>query len=129
MMQAYRSHKLVHAGRIQGISYNAAGEPCRMQVGGKQYDVPNDILVRAPSLGVGDFLVLYEGGYLSVSPAAAFEAGYTLVEGDAAEGRDWGDLSQAEKSAVIDHHISLWRQSGGADDPVDPPCDVEGAPV
>lgn len=82
MMRRYRSHKLVDAGKIQGISYNAAGEPYRMLVGGSQIEVPNDILLRTPNLGIGDYLVKYEDGYLSVSPAAVFEAGYTLLEVD-----------------------------------------------
>lgn len=88
MMRRYRSHKLVEAGKIQGITFNAAGDAVRMQVGGQQYDVPNDILVRAPSLGVGDYLVKYDDGYMSVSPAAVFEAGYAPLE-------DGGDVEGA----------------------------------
>lgn len=127
MMQRYRSHKLVDAGKIQGISYNAAGEPYRMQVGGRQYDVPNDILIRAPNLGVGDYLVRYADGFLSVSPAAVFEAGYVLDEPPTA-----AKYEHISTGFRLDESGALksFRETGGKpaeDDGL--PSDVEGAPV
>lgn len=127
MMQRYRSHKLVDAGRIQGISYNAAGEPYSMQVGGRQYDVPNDILIRAPNLGIGDYLVRYEDGYLSVSPAAAFEAGYVLEEPATAVKYEHVNIGfRRDESGTLKSFLEIGGKPA-EDDGL--PSDVEGAPI
>lgn len=40
--------------------------------------VPPEFMARATPLP-GGYLVIYEDGYMSFSPAAAFESGYTLI--------------------------------------------------
>jgi hypothetical protein len=39
-----------------------------------------DVPAMAEKASLGDYAVIYEDGYKSVSPKAAFEDGYTLVE-------------------------------------------------
>jgi hypothetical protein len=81
MMQEYKSHKIVQAGRIQRI--HTVGDVIDfVEAGGKQYQVPPGFAAREKQPEIGDYLVRYEDGYLSWSPAAAFEGGYRLVEDD-----------------------------------------------
>jgi hypothetical protein len=81
----YRCHKVVRAAKI------AAVEPNHL-VGGAilyfdeaalavdpHYVVQSWVAKHAPQ--VGGYLVCYDDGYESYSPAAAFEAGYTLLTG------------------------------------------------
>jgi len=83
-LASYRSHKVVRAGRILGIlpsvtaalnldvetatgdraSAQASASMCaRFQDGGR-------------SLEVGDYYVVYDDGYTSLSPKEAFDGGY-----------------------------------------------------
>lgn len=86
----FRSHKVVEALRITGIEptaedgtvgilvTNPAGEASRVET------APGWQLKHLPD--VGGYLVNYADGYLSYSPATAFEEGYTLIsEGAVAE--------------------------------------------
>ena len=84
MMQRYKSQKEVWAGKIQGVHMAGDGDRVaervtRIQVGGRQYEVPADFSARGTP-EIGDWLVQYDDGYISWSPAKAFEEGYTLVE-------------------------------------------------
>lgn len=79
-LQFYTSHKRVQAGKIQRVIVTDFGTKKRVnfvEVGGKQYDVPADFGARGVP-EVGDWFIRYADGYLSWSPAAAFEEGYTL---------------------------------------------------
>ena len=90
----YRSHKVVRAGKIMAIWFE---DPDRID------DHGSNVLVVVSGLGyakpvrldiswfdkheprVGGYLVAYDDGYISFSPAKAFEEGYTLIEEDS-----WG---------------------------------------
>lgn len=85
----YRSHKIVKAARIVGfelprvtIDFNAVPEDTdpfptsdlvRMTV-----ELDASVFARG-NPRIGDYLVIYDDGYASFSPAAAFEGGYSLL--------------------------------------------------
>lgn len=81
-MKTYRSHKVVEAAKIVDAGLAADtfdGSICvliRTDDGASHALPRHDRFVAAVA---GDYLVKYDGGYLSVSPAPAFEAGYTEV--------------------------------------------------
>ena len=73
----WKCHKVVNAGKIMFLSTNPRiavivedrdGEPCNviMPEGWSARGMP----------GIGDYIVVYENGYKSWSPAKAFEDGY-----------------------------------------------------
>ena len=73
----WKSHKIVKAGKIlimpgegSGVVTveDANGAPCKVQM------PPNAFARGRPSLG--DYIVIYDDGYKSWSPAKAFEDGY-----------------------------------------------------
>ena len=79
----YRSHKVVRAAKITGVS---EGElPLTLfrwhLDNGAVVDVEEALATRVPSntSAIGGYLVAYEDGFLSWSPGATFEGGYTLV--------------------------------------------------
>lgn len=73
-MRKFQSHKIVEAEQISEITGNGR----IILVDGESIPTPADLFARYhPS--AGDYLVRYDGGYLSVSPRAAFESGYTEV--------------------------------------------------
>lgn len=80
-LQSYKSHKVVLAARIVGLI-----EPPASQLeldpgdGGPNiwHEVPGDFF-RRHRPAAGGYLVVYEDGYQSFSPAEAFEGGYRLV--------------------------------------------------
>jgi hypothetical protein len=82
MMRRYQSHKIVEAALIvdigepkhPGESYPVATDD------GETMDVPASVFARGRA-SIGDYMVRYApDGYLSWSPAKAFEDGYTLIE-------------------------------------------------
>jgi hypothetical protein len=90
-LQRYRSHKVVNAAKIAGVSqYRNTGEGGLTFVDGQQLMVsPTYMAKHAPQ--PGGYFVVYEDGYESWSPAEAFEAGYTALAfewDDAKECRD-----------------------------------------
>ncbi|MEE9471214.1 MAG: hypothetical protein V3W32_05790 [Gemmatimonadota bacterium] len=75
-MPRYKCHKEVHALKIIGIS-----EDRSTLYHGRDF-APIDVepaWVAKHDPQVGGYLVVYEDGYTSYSPAEAFEAGYTLI--------------------------------------------------
>lgn len=80
MLPQWKCHKVVRAGKI---SLMAADEPngqlmIHAEPSNMPFAVPLDFLQRhAPERG--GYLVVYEDGYLSYSPADVFEAGYHLL--------------------------------------------------
>lgn len=83
----YRSHKLVEAGEIlEVIAPDRLGAPGTLIVrkvdgGTVGVEMSVELYRRGGHIPqVGDRLMLYPDGYLSISPKAAFEDGYTLVE-------------------------------------------------
>jgi hypothetical protein len=87
MLQRYKSHKTVEAGKIQrihtvSIISLSGGHDFVIEfveAGGTQYPVPIGFAARGKQPEIGDYLVRYEDGYLSWSPAKAFEDGYDLL--------------------------------------------------
>lgn len=83
----YESHKVVWAAKIVGVERNHAGGQIVQKIwvrpDGAQHD--NDpieefwptVAEMAEKAEVGGWAILYPDGYRSVSPAKAFEEGYT----------------------------------------------------
>ena len=85
-LASWRSHKVVKAGRLMRqqpesdpgeldvilIVEDVNGAPCKI-------GVPRDFFARKVPFP-GDYIVIYDDGYKSWSPAKAFEEGYTRVE-------------------------------------------------
>ncbi len=75
----YRSHKIVKAAPIVSIGPKTSeGTQAVLILEDNEPFVPN-VAEMADKANVGDYAVEYEDGYRSVSPAAAFEAGYTEI--------------------------------------------------
>ena len=87
-MRRWRSHKIVEAEVIDRVEINTSDR--RTSGGsievrdGETVVVPRGFFARNKPLP-GDYLVRYGNGYLSWSPHAAFEDGYTEVEPTALE--------------------------------------------
>jgi hypothetical protein len=78
----YRSHKVVGAAQI--IEINAAFIMVHAPGDGehpeRSWAIPHAVELSARyAPKVGDYLVQYEDGYLSISPKAAFEGGYSAI--------------------------------------------------
>jgi len=74
-MRGYRCHKIVQAGKIREIGRETLlieGEESLRWVGIGWMQKHEPV--------IGGYLVIYEDGYASFSPAEAFEKGYTLIE-------------------------------------------------
>jgi hypothetical protein len=79
-MPKYRCHKEVWALKIAAVLPDEWGVGLRFEDRGFYVRAfTNDQLQGKPKPEVGMYLVIYEDGYTSFSPAAAFEDGYTLV--------------------------------------------------
>ena len=79
----WRSHKTVQAGKIKSIEHHSmdANFLLEGEVGDFELTVDNKVFARGwPS--IGDYIVVYEDGYISWSPARPFEDGYTIMDGD-----------------------------------------------
>lgn len=74
-MKEYVSHKKVMAAKILEVASDGS---LRLD-DGNQFPKLDHIKYEPKE---GDYLVRYEDGYHSISPKAAFENGYTLVEGN-----------------------------------------------
>ena len=80
LLPHWKCHKVVQAGRI---SLMARDEPNGMlmvhaEPSNMPFAVPLDFL-RRHNPEIGGYFTVYEDGYISYSPAAAFEAGYSLI--------------------------------------------------
>lgn len=81
----YESHKIVQAARIVGFDVGASGTRLCALVDNPNNDVMHErfnptvpeMLDRA---SLDDWAMLYPDGFKSISPAKAFEEGYTRVE-------------------------------------------------
>lgn len=91
--RTYRSHKVVEAAPIKTFLSGGNQGPFVVLEDGEQIAVPINFAARgAPERG--DYLVRYQpDGYLSWSPKAVFEAGYTEIQENAGED-DPGDCSE-----------------------------------
>lgn len=79
-MQTYQCHKRVQAAKIVAISVSQNGITLTYDDGHGETIYNDDKRIARYSPAVGDYLVEYEDGYQSFSPAKAFEDGYTLVQ-------------------------------------------------
>lgn len=75
-MKRYVCHKEVHADIIRSIEKNSDGEGC-LFLGNTPFTYVSAEYMRKHEPHVGGYYVVYEDGYKSFSPAAAFEKGYT----------------------------------------------------
>lgn len=78
-LKRYRCHKVVRAAKIVRVVVDAAW--CLLTLDGASTTYPVTLAwAKKHDPQPGGYLVRYEDGYESFSPAAAFEAGYTLIE-------------------------------------------------
>ena len=77
----WRSHKIVSGDKITGISTDNGIERWHLACGAV-IEVNDMLRNRVPggAFPVGGYLVVYEDGFRSWSPAEAFEGGYTRIE-------------------------------------------------
>ncbi len=77
----YVCHKVVRAGKILTINYQTDGSGKLVVVlpnGSHIEDYANDAWMVRHKPVAGGYIVFYEDGYSSFSPADVFEAGYSL---------------------------------------------------
>ena len=84
----WQSHKVVQAARVTGVSEGSLPEGLFVWhlEGGFSISVDEDLAGRVPRgtfSPIGGYLVLYEDGFRSWSPAEAFEAGYLRIATEA----------------------------------------------
>ena len=82
VMDYYRCHKRVKAARITSVAEIEGGMSLIIASAVDPelelpYAAPDDMLTRYRPVA-GDYLVMYEGGHVSISPKDAFDGGYTL---------------------------------------------------
>ena len=79
----YESHKIVRAARIIGFDMSSTGEArraCATVDPGTGYypeafNPTHDVMLEEAK--IGDWAIIYSDGFKSISPAKAFEDGYT----------------------------------------------------
>ena len=79
-MPLYESHKRVWALKIKNVLHDGFGTGLEFEEGGfsTRYFSDHD-LKNKPVPEAGMYMVQYEDGYISFSPAKQFDEGYTLV--------------------------------------------------
>jgi len=75
----WQCHKVVHAAQITAIGYSNNRERALLVFDGVQRVEVAEAWMIKHSPRVGGYYVLYDDGYDSFSPRAAFEAGYTRM--------------------------------------------------
>lgn len=94
VLKKYRCHEVVEAAKIGEIEPNQAGSQIALyDESGYKIGVRLKAWAVKHEPKVGDYYVKYEDGYISRSPAAAFEAGYSLV--------DASELPQLDEIALL----------------------------
>lgn len=78
----WQCHKIVEAARITQIVWAEGRITLHLDLEGADPVVVTQPWLTAHPAEVGGYYVRYEDGYASYSPAAAFEAGYTLIPAD-----------------------------------------------
>ena len=88
VMGKFKSHKVVSAARISeqhGFAIDHEGSGMQVTLQHPEFDdmtlpyvIADSMMVRYTPQ-VGDYVVLYDGDYVSVSPKEAFESGYRLI--------------------------------------------------
>lgn len=102
----YRCHKVVRAAKITGFRQNGmqgAADILLGELNGVTTMLPEFFKKHQPE--VGGYLVQYEDGYTSYSPAKAFESGYTRIE----------ETGEAKLSGLQQHlAVSIVQDAGEA---------------
>jgi hypothetical protein len=82
LLPQYRCHKIVSALQIAHLEGGANGAPALILFANPAYTpiAADGDMFRRYFPKPGDYYVVYEDGYASISPQAAFETGYTEVE-------------------------------------------------
>ena len=81
-LQVWQSHKRVRAARVLEENVDSvSGRRTWVLEGGVVIKVGSDLMFRGGTNPVGGYYVEYKGGFQSWSPFAAFEEGYSRVEG------------------------------------------------
>ena len=82
LLPQYRCHKIVSALQIAHIEGGANGAPATILFANPTFTpvAVDGEMFRRYFPKPGDYYVVYEDGYASISPQAAFETGYTEVE-------------------------------------------------
>jgi hypothetical protein len=79
-MKLYQSHKRVRAAKIVAVTPDPGRSGLGLELDdGDRYFAPAGMISRYTPLP-GDYLIEYEDGYRSISPAKAFEGGYTMLD-------------------------------------------------
>lgn len=102
----YKCHKVVRAGKILATARNPNEDAVFLDIDGvvnKWLFAPTGWLNKH-NPDIGGYLVAYEDGYLSYSPAAAFEAGYRLLE--PTEPLTGDGTEPAKVAGTIDPHFA-----------------------
>lgn len=76
----WQSHKIVRAGKILSIDRVGQGEVTIEDCNGApaKVSVPSNLFARGRA-NLGDYIIVYDDGYKSWSPAATFEEGYSKI--------------------------------------------------
>ena len=77
-MPEYQSHKRVRAMKIDSLEDDGHGSVTMKFADGTYRSAAENLFARYTPVQ-GDYYVVYADGYESISPAKAFEEGYTLV--------------------------------------------------
>jgi hypothetical protein len=109
-MQAYQSHKIVEAGKILEVGTNDKQGALIVLLDGSEFEVDQSDYERIKKMseahsGLGDgYLVIYADGYVSWSPAKAFETGYHVVQPSSGKSNIEGyrQLNEGEVAAIND---------------------------
>lgn len=108
----FQSKKVVRARRIEEVVTRADGVYVRFEdFGPFEADtrLPAEVMARYTP-GPGDFVVEYQDGYQSISPASAFEGGYAEFDPD---DKPFGGVLNAE--ALIHEQLKIALASALAD--------------
>lgn len=104
----YKCHKVVEAVRIRSMDYSPPAGRI-IHVGARDQASLPGVVVDSAWLEKhkpwsGGYLVRYEDGYLSYSPATVFEEGYTLIEA-VQEEEDSSSKSYPERIRVLEGKV------------------------
>lgn len=112
LLPHWKCHKVVQAGRI---SLMARDEPNGMlmvhaEPSNMPFAVPLDFL-RRHHPEIGGYFTVYEDGYISYSPAAAFEAGYSLIIDNDSNGTVLTQNADGTESLYVDMPAAVTKAS------------------
>ncbi len=120
-LPVYISHKRVQAAEIVSVGYySVVGEDDQLMrsITLKDHAEPVQVAAEAFHRYVplpGDFLVVYEDGYVSFSPRKAFVEGYTLAQPENVLMERLNDLAATERGQMV---IPEWLRGFDAQDRV-----------